>query len=93
MKARHDAPSIALAVVLAFAFGYGLTIGPLVRGGLALRSALRLAFICDTISITVTEITDNAVVLAVPGAMDAGLADSGAALRSRWLSRLWSRYR
>ena len=71
----HDAPSIALAVVLAFAFGYGLTIGPLVRGGLALRSALRLAFIGDTISITVMEITDNAVVLAVPGAMDAGLAD------------------
>jgi hypothetical protein len=47
----------------------------LVRGGLALRSALRLAFIGDTISITVMEITDNAVVLAVPGAVDAGLAD------------------
>ena len=70
-----DVPSIALAVVLAFVFGYGLTIGPLVRGGLAFRSALRLALIGDTISITVMEITDNAVVLAVPGAMDAGLAD------------------
>ena len=71
----HDLPSIALAVVLAFVFGYGLTIGPLVRGGLAFRSALRLALVGDTISITVMEITDNAVVLAVPGAMDAGLAD------------------
>ena len=71
----HDIPSIALAVVLAFVFGYGFTIGPLVRGGLAFRSALRLALVGDTISITVMEITDNAVVLAVPGAMDAGLAD------------------
>ena len=70
----HDVPSIALAVVLAFFFGYALTIGPLVRGGLAFRSALRLALVGDTISISVMEITDNAVVLAVPGAMDAGLA-------------------
>jgi Domain of unknown function (DUF4396) len=71
----HDLPSIALAVILAFFFGYGLTIGPLIRGGLAFSSALRLALVGDTISITVMEITDNAVVLAVPGAMDAGLAD------------------
>ena len=71
----HDLPSIAPAGVLAFVFGYALTIGPLVRDGLAFRSALRLALIGDTISITVMEITDNAVVLAVPGAMDAGLAD------------------
>ena len=71
----HDLPSIALAVILAFVFGYGLTIGPLVRGGLAFRSALRLALIGDTISIGVMEITDNAVVLAVPGAMGAGLVD------------------
>jgi hypothetical protein len=71
----EDAPSIALAVVLAFVFGYALTIGPLVRGGLVFRSALRLALIGDTISIAVMEITDNAVVLAVPGAMDAGLVD------------------
>jgi hypothetical protein len=67
----HDVPSIALAVVLAFFFGYALTIGPLLRGGLGFRSALRLALIGDTISIVVMEITDNAIVLAIPGAMDA----------------------
>ena len=71
----RDVPSIALAVVLSFGFGYGLTIGPLIRGGLAFQSALRLALIGDTVSIGVIELTDNAVVLAVPGAMDAGLAD------------------
>jgi hypothetical protein len=71
----HDLPSILLAVVLAFVFGYALTIGPLVRGGLAFTAALRLALVGDTISIVVMEITDNAVVLAIPGAMDAGLLD------------------
>jgi len=71
----HDAASIALAIVLAFAFGYALTIGPLVRGGLAFAAALRLALIGDTVSIVVMEITDNAVVLAIPGAMNAGLLD------------------
>jgi Domain of unknown function (DUF4396) len=70
-----DAATIALAVVLAFFFGYALTVGPLLRGGLGLRSAIRLALIGDTISITVMEVTDNAVVLAVPGAMDAGVTD------------------
>jgi len=69
----HDVPSIALAVVLAFFFGYLLTIGPLMRAGLGLRTALRLALIGDTISITVMEITDNAILVAIPGAMDAGL--------------------
>jgi hypothetical protein len=71
----HDVPSIALAVVLAFVFGYALTIGPLLRGGLSFRSAVRLALIGDTISIVVMEITDNAIVLAIPGAMSAGLID------------------
>jgi hypothetical protein len=70
----HDVPSIALAVVLAFFFGYALTIGPLLRGGLTFRSAVRLALIGDTISIVVMEITDNAIVLAIPGAMAADLA-------------------
>jgi hypothetical protein len=71
----HDLPSIVLAVVLAFAFGYGLTIRPLLGGGLPFRTALRTALAADTISIAVMEITDNAFVLAVPGAMAAGLAD------------------
>jgi hypothetical protein len=67
--------TIALAVVLAFVFGYALTMVPLLRAGLALSVALPLAFASDSLSIAVMEIVDNAVVLAVPGAMDAGLAD------------------
>ena len=70
-----DAASIALAVVLAFFFGYSLTIAPVIRAGLALRAALGVALAADTLSITVMEIVDNAVTVAVPGAMDAGLAD------------------
>ena len=66
-------PTIALAVVLAFAFGYLLTLLPLLRAGLSLRSALGLAFASDTLSITVMEIVDNAVMLVIPGAMEAGL--------------------
>jgi hypothetical protein len=68
------AASIALAVALAFVFGYGLTIIPLLRSGLGLRRALPLAFASDTISITIMEIVDNAIMLVVPGAMSAGLA-------------------
>ena len=70
-----DAASIALAVVLAFFFGYLLTIAPVIRAGLALRAALGVALAADTLSITVMEIVDNAVILTVPGAMEAGLAD------------------
>jgi Domain of unknown function (DUF4396) len=65
--------SIAIAVVLAFFFGYSLTLGPVLRGGVPLRRAARIAFAADTVSITVMEIVDNAIVLAVPGAMEAGL--------------------
>ena len=68
-------PTVALAAALAFAFGYALTLLPLLRAGLGLRAALGLALAADTASIAVMEIVDNAVMLAVPGAMDAGLAD------------------
>ncbi len=67
--------TIALAVVLAFIFGYLLTMMPLLRAGIGYRSALRLAFAADTASITIMEIVDNSVMLAIPGAMDAGLTD------------------
>ena len=67
------AATIALAVVLAFIFGYALTVIPLIRSGMALGSVLSLAFAADTVSITVMEIVDNAVMLAIPGAMHAGL--------------------
>ena len=70
-----DVATIALAIALAYVFGYSFTLFPLLRGGLALGTALGLAFAADTLSITVMEIVDNAVVLVVPGAMDAGLGD------------------
>ena len=65
--------TIVLAIVLAFFFGYSFTVVPLLRSGLAFGTAAGIAFAADTISITVMEIVDNAVVLLVPGAMDAGL--------------------
>jgi hypothetical protein len=69
-------PAILLAIVLAFVFGYGLTLRPLVASGMQLRQAFRLAFAADTVSIVVMEIVDNAIVLLIPGAMDAGLLDA-----------------
>src|SRR5580765_5747629 len=68
--------SIALAVVLAFFFGYALTLRPLLSGGVPFRRAARVALAADTISIAVMEIVDNAFVLLVPGAMAAGLSDA-----------------
>jgi Domain of unknown function (DUF4396) len=70
-----DLPTIVLAIVLAFFFGYSLTMVPLLRSGLALGTAIPIAFAADTISITIMEIVDNAIILVIPGAMDAGLAD------------------
>jgi hypothetical protein len=66
-------PSITLSVTLAFFFGYLLSIRPLLRHSLGLRKSLKIAFAADTASITVMEITDNAFILAVPGAIEAGL--------------------
>ena len=68
-----DWETIALAVALAFLFGYSLTMVPLVRGGLALRAAIPVALAADTISIM--EIVDNAIMLLIPGAMEAGLTN------------------
>lgn len=70
-----NGPSIALAIVLAFGFGYGLTISAVLRAGLSPRQALGVALAADTVSILTMEIVDNAVILAVPGAMESGLAD------------------
>ena len=67
--------TIVLAVALAFVFGYGLTLVPLLRSGMGPRPAVRIALAADTFSIVVMEVVDNAVVLMVPGAMAAGLAD------------------
>lgn len=71
-----NGPSIALAILLAFFFGYSLTVAPVLRSGVPLRRAVAVAFAADTLSILTMEIMDNAVVLAVPGAMNAGLGDA-----------------
>jgi hypothetical protein len=70
-----DIATIALAVVLAFFFGYALTSLPLLRAGLALSAVVPIALASDTLSIAVMEIVDNAIVLTIPGAMEAGLGD------------------
>jgi hypothetical protein len=68
-------PTVALAVVLAFLFGYAMTLWPLRRAGMAWGTALGLAFASDTLSMTTMEVVDNAIMLVIPGAMDAGLPD------------------
>jgi hypothetical protein len=71
----HDLPSIALAITLAFVFGYGLTMRPLLASGMPFRRAMRTALTADTASIVTMEIVDNAILLLIPGAMMAGLLD------------------
>ena len=72
-----DLQTIALAVVLAFFFGYLLTSLPLLRSGMTLAAVAPLALASDTISITIMEIVDNAIMLTIPGAMEASLSDIG----------------
>ena len=72
-----DFATIALSVVLAFFFGYLLTSLPLLRSGMALSAVIPLALASDTISITIMEIVDNAIMLLIPGAMEATLTDIG----------------
>jgi hypothetical protein len=67
--------SIGLAVLLAFVFAYALTMRSLLRADVPMRRALRIALAADTLSIIVMETVDNAVILVIPGAMEAGLAD------------------
>jgi hypothetical protein len=66
-------PTVVLSIVLAFVFGYSITMSPLLRAGLPLRQAVRTALAADTVSILTMEIVDNGFVVAVPGALDAGL--------------------
>ena len=70
-----NGPTIAISIALAFVFGYSLTSLPLLRAGLALAVVAPIAFASDTLSIAVMEVVDNAIVLAVPGALEAGLGD------------------
>ena len=68
--------TVVLSVVLAFFFGYALTVRPLLHAGIATGTVLRLAFASDTASIAIMEVVDNGLMLVIPGAMDAPL-DSG----------------
>lgn len=68
-----NVPTIVLAVILAFLFGYAFTMIPLLRAGLAFGAVLKLALAADTASVFIMEIVDNAIMLVIPGAMDAGL--------------------
>jgi uncharacterized protein DUF4396 len=65
--------TILLAVGLAFLFGYGLTSLPLLRAGLAISAVIPIALASDTLSIATMELVDNAIIIAIPGAMEAGL--------------------
>ncbi len=72
-----DVATIALAVALAFFFGYTLTSWPLLRSGMSVREVAPIAFASDTISITIMEIVDNAIMVLIPGAMAASLDEIG----------------
>lgn len=67
--------TILISVVLAFFFGYLLTMLPLLRSGIDFRRAVGLALASDTVSIAIMEIVDNAIMLVIPGAMDAGIGE------------------
>jgi hypothetical protein len=72
----HNAASIVLSIVLAFIFGYALTIRPVLASGVGFRRAIGVALAADTVSIAVMELVDNATIVAVPGALDAGVGDA-----------------
>jgi hypothetical protein len=69
----HNAGTVVLSIALAFVFGYALTMRGVMRTGLPWRSAVSVALAADTISIAVMEVIDNTAMLAIPGAMDAGI--------------------
>ena len=72
-----DFATIALAIGLAFLFGYSFTSWPLLRSGMALAAVIPIALASDTLSIATMEVVDNAIILLIPGAMDAGVGDIG----------------
>ncbi|POX49864.1 DUF4396 domain-containing protein [Streptomyces sp. Ru72] len=69
----HNAATVVVSIALAFVFGYALTMRGVLRAGLPVRQALKVALAADTVSIAVMELIDNTVMVGVPGAMDAGL--------------------
>ncbi|MGW5974444.1 DUF4396 domain-containing protein [Streptomyces sp. NPDC055186] len=70
-----NVPTMALAITLAFVFGYSFTLFAVVRAGLSLKAAVKVALAADTVSIALMELVDNAIIALTPGAMGAHLAD------------------
>ncbi|MEV6177806.1 DUF4396 domain-containing protein [Streptomyces sp. NPDC052015] len=70
-----NVPTMILAIALAFVFGYSFTLFAVLRTGLDLRAAVKVALAADTVSIAVMEFVDNAIIALTPGAMDAHLSD------------------
>jgi len=68
--------TIVLAVALAFVFGYAFTLRGVLKAGVAFGAALQVALAADTLSITIMELVDNAIMIVIPGAMDAGPAST-----------------
>ncbi|MER6693594.1 DUF4396 domain-containing protein [Streptomyces minutiscleroticus] len=72
----HNVPTMILAIVLAFLFGYSFTLFAVRRAGLGFRAAVKVALAADTVSIAVMELVDNGIIALVPGALDAHLSDT-----------------
>jgi hypothetical protein len=72
----HNAATVVLSIALAFVFGYALTMRGVLRAGVDFRTALKVALAADTVSIAVMELLDNAFIVAVPGALNAGLTSA-----------------
>ncbi|MFF7867999.1 DUF4396 domain-containing protein [Streptomyces qaidamensis] len=70
-----NVPTMVLAIGLAFLFGYSFTLFAVLRSGIGLKAAIRIALAADTVSIAVMELVDNAIIALTPGAMDAHLSD------------------
>ena len=71
-----NVPTMVLAIALAFVFGYSFTLFAVVRAGVSLKAAVKVALAADTVSIAVMELVDNAIIALTPGAMEAQLSDS-----------------
>ena len=72
----HNLGTVVLSIALAFVFGYSLAMRPILKAGLTLAAALPVALASDTVSIATMELVDNAFMLVIPGAMDAGLSSA-----------------
>lgn len=71
----HNGATVVVSILLAFVFGYALTMRGVLKAGLDVGAAVKVALAADTVSILVMELIDNTVMVTVPGAMDAGLGD------------------